>query len=171
MIRCWLLLFIILVILPTIAQTTNEELTLTISTQTTTFTPSDKAIAHLIVKNTGKKITKGTTWGWFFLSKHKDETTHCTRQDCFIATNFGGFVSEIRDGKSFNVEVELTDLYWMDAISSVIDFSNPKNLFKAIPAGDYYLSFEFHNTVEPAKLSPDNLTIKSNQIPVKISSS
>lgn len=163
---------LILAIIALIAsvRTASDMATITITTQATELSFGNRANVHVVVKNSGKSMEQGRSFAWFLLSKHKDDEKRCIKEDCFVASDGRELAEAIKAGKSLETDIDLTELYWKDAILSGKDFSKPKNLFTDVPAGEYYLSFEFYNNVDTTKLSPQNIIIRSNKIPVRINS-
>jgi hypothetical protein len=91
----------------------------------------------------------------------------CTRGDCYVAT-FSLPVQVIpKAGELIEFDVSLDELYWNDEISSLYDFSRPKNLFNVIPVAAYSMSTDFPAN-SSTKRHPSDIEVASNVISVEM---
>jgi hypothetical protein len=99
-----------------------------------------------------------------FRKKHVTDYGSCHRGECLIAGYAFKSEKSLKQGESIEFEVDLSDLYWTDAISSTIDLRQPKG---APPVGgrNQYLFMALHLPAENStRDDPRTIIIKSNEI-------
>jgi hypothetical protein len=97
------------------------------------------------------------------------EPNRCTRGDCLVATFSLPKQITPKPGASLEFDIALTDLYWNDIISSMIDLSQPRNFFEVVPAGTYTLiaSVGFRATYSTNR-DPRVIEVSSNSLTVEM---
>jgi len=143
---------------------------LSIEVNETIFDSSKKAIVIAKIKNaTGKTVnSKELRYVTFNLSKRGKDAEDIRSSELFTSF-FLLCDKQIKNGESFEFDVDLKSLNWKDSLSSAFDFTNTKNMFEAVPSGDYYL---FGELLIPAEHStnedPRVVSVKSNEVMVTV---
>ena len=151
------------------SQVNADNLSLSISTDKTTFTAGQKAkVRAKIENNTGQVLTTDTFSVSFNLSINGKDLGERSCSDCYVSEFVPG--KKIKNGETFEFTVDLADLYWNKLIAGFVDLKRPKNMFKIIPAGEYHLFMEygFPDEKHSTKGDPRTITIKSNEILIKM---
>lgn len=150
------------------SQANLDELKVSISMAKTAFVPHQKLKVQVKVDNqTGQTIKTGTMSVSFELIKSIKKSSDCYLTDCFGASTY--WAKKFNNNKTYEFETDLTDLSWKDSILSGMDLNRPKNFYKVVPSGDYYLvlTFQFRDP-NSTKEDPRTISVNSNSILVKI---
>ncbi len=143
------------------SQDTGETVNVALALDKSTFTASERI--HLkvtIVNNTSKTIDTRSIPVTLVLAKRGITLTKCRYPDCFSANTF--WAKKFKPGETRTIEVDLTDLYWNELISSAYDSRRPKNFYQKIAPGDYSLLMQFVLRTNPP------VTVTSNELLIRV---
>ncbi|MBV9209794.1 MAG: hypothetical protein JOZ52_04150 [Acidobacteria bacterium] len=147
-----------------------EGLNLTVSVENTDLVLSQKPKIKVRLENkTGSTIYLDRSEPmWLNFESLNITEGNCKRSDCFFT--FARFKDKrVENNKSIEAEFTLTDFYWMDMISSQIDFKRPKNFFQTVTFGKY--RFYASLSIAPNAWTFDKskyASVKSNEIKVLV---
>ena len=152
----------------TLAQTASKPVSVSLSSERTTFDQKHDANIKLTVTNKlSTPLELGGGRSAVNLNLHKPRTyDECRISDCFGATFSRTVIRIIKPGESLELSIELTDLHWYDMILSGREFNEPKNFFTRLPSGTYQLSVDI---IVPRKSDLPE-TISSNRVLVTVNS-
>jgi hypothetical protein len=120
-----------------LSQVSDKQPGITIAVGDVTFSEKQKAKVRLRVENrTGQAINDEGTSISFYLSAFGTDLGKCTINDCFDTHIF--LSKKLRDGQVADSEVDLVGLRWRPLISA-FSLGFPRNMFKVVPPGEYYL--------------------------------
>jgi hypothetical protein len=145
-----------------------------LTTQQTDFRIGEDTKVKLTFENkTGKKINPDRDLAVrFSLQRTSVINADCGWNDCYAAwfEPTGKFVSV--NGGTYELEVGLADLFWMDNLDSKIRITSEtlrkKNFFKQILSGSFNLKAELHHILwKQTGSSPAN-TFESNSVLIMI---
>ena len=109
-----------------------------ITTEKTQFNSPEPAAVHIVVANNSSQPLNGDDLSVsLHLSQHGNHLERCRRPDCYVA--YTPWAETLSPGAKRELDVDLTDLYWNELISSQIDSRKPKNLYSKVPRGSFSL--------------------------------
>jgi hypothetical protein len=167
LIAVWLFVFSAAAV-PVLSQESTEGLNVHLAVSNPRFNKSSKPAATITVENrTGSDIAmRDFQWVEIRLqSSSMAPRDECRLDECYAATLIPG-KDRIENGGSLIYKVHLTSLHWKDAVSS-ISSGYSKNLFTAIPIGEYSLHARLSVKAENWRPNdPRYRRIKSNTVAV-----
>jgi hypothetical protein len=106
---------------------------------------------------------------FLLLTKPGTKRDFCTRGDCLGATFSLPNQLAPKNGEVIEFDVALDELYWNDIISSQYDFSRPKNMYRVIPVGAYFLTVSAGFRANySTKRDPRVIEVASNSMSVEV---
>jgi hypothetical protein len=150
------------------SQTKLGALHLSIALDKTHFaSPEPVRVRVTVANNTGDTINTKTIPVSFYLSRYGTDLAKCRFPDCFIAGTY--WAKQFANRESQNLEVNLTDLYWNELLSSQIDLRRPKNFYEKLPLGKYSLFMEFlFPDPKSTRRDPRTISVTSNAVDITI---
>ena len=151
-----------------LSQTAASGVSIQLSVSSININKSTKPTATITVRNeSGSTISMGD-FHWFRLELQlKDRPfKFCRIDECYTATLPLG-EKTIEHGSSVSFVAKLNDFYWHNSISSITDTNRPKNLFTAVPAGEYDLGATLSmGRKDLSSDGPTYFTARSNSVGV-----
>jgi hypothetical protein len=139
-----------------VSQAKLDGFNLSIATDKPAFVRREPIPVRVTVTNETHRTVKTASIAVIFqLTKRGKNFNDCRLSDCFSAATY--WAKEFKLGTHRTIEVNLTDLYWKDAIISATDLRRPKNFYQTIAPGEYSLFLEFQFLRVASRPMPSSL--------------